>query len=225
MAVVNHSRNLTRQYRSPLRDGQAAQTRERVLTSAAELFAERGYGGTSLADIAEHAGVSVETVKLGGPKRSLVLAAFESAFTGTEGNESIAERQPGRVILEFDDGEAFLEGVIGFIANANRRTDGLWSSLLSAAETDRVVAAALEQMLVSRRKEYLNTVEELAKRGLVSSTRNYSELADAMSFLLSPESYQQLVSQAGWTFERYIAWLHQAVRSLILTDPDNALGH
>lgn len=40
----------------PSKDGQP--TRERVTTSALELFAERGYGSTSVKAIAQHAGVS-----------------------------------------------------------------------------------------------------------------------------------------------------------------------
>jgi hypothetical protein len=39
-----------------------------------------------------------------------------------------------------------------------------------------------------------------------------------MSFLLSPESYQQLVRQAGWSTEQYIAWLQRAVRTLVLAN-------
>src|SRR5690242_3570542 len=51
-----------RSYRSERRREQAAETRERVLDAADALFRERGWDGTSIAAVAESAGVSQETV-------------------------------------------------------------------------------------------------------------------------------------------------------------------
>src|SRR5271167_4026755 len=111
-----------RAYNSTLRAEQAANTRQRILDAAAACFTRSGYAGTSLADIAAEAGVSVETVKLNGPKRTLLLAAFEQAFTGTEGREGIAEREIGREIRAVEENDEFLAGYIGFVAAANART-------------------------------------------------------------------------------------------------------
>ena len=72
-------------YVSPLREAQAAQTRARILDAAVELFGANGYAGTSLAKIAQAVGVSVETVKQNGPKSALLLASFDRAFSGAEG--------------------------------------------------------------------------------------------------------------------------------------------
>ncbi len=47
-----------RAYASPLRQQAAARTREQILVCAAELFAYRGYGRVTVADIAAAAGVS-----------------------------------------------------------------------------------------------------------------------------------------------------------------------
>ncbi|MFJ3140414.1 TetR family transcriptional regulator [Streptomyces sp. NPDC086843] len=47
---------------SPLRQQAAARTREQVLRCAAGLFAGRGYGRVTVADIAAAAGVSPKTV-------------------------------------------------------------------------------------------------------------------------------------------------------------------
>ena len=49
-------------YRSQLRAEQAAATRELVLDAATRLFVERGYAATSIAAIAEAAGVGRSTV-------------------------------------------------------------------------------------------------------------------------------------------------------------------
>lgn len=42
------------------------------------------------------------------------------------------------------------------------------------------------------------------------------ELADILSFPVSPESHEQLVVQPGWSKERYEAWLGDAIARLVL---------
>lgn len=217
MVLPSASGDIPRKYRSPLRNEQAAQTHQRILKSAATLFATTGYVGTSLAQIADHAGVSVETVKLVGPKRSLILAAFESEFAGTDGATHIVESRRSLATGETSDGQAFLTALIEFIANSNRRMGALWPSLQNAAEVDDIVKAAFTEMQASRRAEFRLTIAAMAKRGLIGATQPEGELADALSFLLSPESYLQLVRDAGWSFDHYVDWLHRAVRAAVLT--------
>jgi AcrR family transcriptional regulator len=67
-----------RAYHSPLRAGQAQQTRRRVLESARRLFVEHGYNGTTVAAVADHAGVSPDTIYLSvGGKRGLLEGVME----------------------------------------------------------------------------------------------------------------------------------------------------
>lgn len=207
---------ISRPYRSTLREEQAAQTRQRILASAAGCFASRGYAGTSLADIATGAGVSVESVKLSGPKRDLLLAAFEQAFAGAEGGESVADSDAARAITALPDDDAMLAGLVGFIADANERTSGLWASFLSAATSEPVVAESLAGLLERRRADYRAAIALFDERGMLRSTRDHNELAAALSFLLSPESFEQLVVQSGWTKDSYVAWLVDATDRVVL---------
>src|SRR5262245_49407030 len=81
----------TRTYRSALRQRQAHETRLRVVAAAAELFAELGYARTTLARIAEAAGVSIETVQAQGPKATLMVAAVEYSAFGVTGDQSVLD--------------------------------------------------------------------------------------------------------------------------------------
>ncbi|MFH8250298.1 TetR/AcrR family transcriptional regulator [Microbacterium sp. B2969] len=197
----------TRAYRSALRSEQAAATRQRVLEASALCFAERGYSGTSLVDIAERAGVSPETVKANGPKRDLLLRAFEHAFAGAEGEAPIAESQTGRELTAIAGDAEFVASVARFIADANARTSVLWTELLSAANADPEIAIALDGLLARRRDDYGRVIALLRDRGIVSGDAEAEASADALSFLWSPESHQQLVLQSGWTMEAYRSWL------------------
>lgn len=202
----------TRSYRSALRTEQAAATRRRILDASAACFGENGYAGTSLADIAASAGVSPETVKANGPKRDLLLGAFEQTFGGEEGADQLADSDAGTALTEIADPAAFLEAVAGFVAAANARTSVLWIELLAAANADEAIAAALTELLARRRRDYLSLVHLLVERGLAPSVRDAGIAASELSFLWSPESHQQLVLQGGWSTKRYERWLAEAAR-------------
>lgn len=208
------SQPTTRSYNSTLRAGQAAETRRRILEAAAACFAASGYGGTSLADIARAAGVSVETVKLNGPKRDLLLAAFEQSFAGREGQDSLADHEPIAAITETADDAAYLSGIVHFVAEANRRSSGLWAAFLAAASSDAVVAEELAALQQRRRADFHTLVGVLAERGMVAAATPPGHLADALSFILSPESYGQLVQESGWSQPEYEAWLVRTITLL-----------
>lgn len=201
-----------RTYRSALRTEQAAATRRRVLAAAAACFVEKGYAGTSLADVGVRAGVSTETVKANGPKRGLLLGAFEQAFAGVEGDEQITESQAGVEVAGIPDDAAFLAATAGFIAAANARTSVLWIEFLSAATSDQEVADALAGLLERRRQDYRTVAGMLIGRGMVRDGMDLDTAAAVLSFLWSPESHQQLVLQGGWSERRYEEWLVEAAR-------------
>lgn len=218
----------TRPYRSTLRQEHAEQTRRRILEAAAAVFSSRGYASASLADIAASAGVSVESVKVHGPKRALLLAAFELTFGGEAGESSLAERPEVAAIAALDDADRMLEELIPFIAAANARTAGLWSTFTAAARDDDTVAAVLAELLERRHADYALMVGLLADRGFAEvaalDDSGRRELADALSFVMSPEGYQQLAGESGWSFERYTRWLSGTVRLLVTAERAASTG-
>ncbi|PRA81143.1 TetR/AcrR family transcriptional regulator [Microbacterium sp. MYb66] len=199
-----------RAYRSELRARQAKETRARIVAASAQLFATQGYQATTIAAIAREAGVSAETVKTTAAKAELLIAAFEVTFSGSEAAESLTDTEVAAGILEVPD-EVFLDAVLTQITTANARGHGLWTVLLGAALSDPVVDEALRRILDNRSADYRRLVSELVRRGIAPPRADEGATADALSFLLSPESYQQLVAQSGWTGDRYAAWLRAAV--------------
>ncbi|WP_226533920.1 TetR/AcrR family transcriptional regulator [Microbacterium paraoxydans] len=203
-----------RTYRSALRARQALETRERIVSASARLFATQGYQATTIAAIAREAGVSAETVKTTASKAELLIAAFEVTFSGSEGAETLADTEVAIGLVDLPD-DVFLDTVLTHITTANARGHGLWTVLLGAALSDPVVDDALCRILEHRRADYRGLVSELRRRDLASPDIDDSAVADALSFLLSPESYQQLVTQSGWTSDGYAEWLRRAVHAEI----------
>lgn len=211
------SRPHNRSYHSELRTSQAAKTRLRILEAAAGRFAVAGYAGTSLSDIGHAAGVSTESVKLCGPKRQLLLAAFAHSFAGSEGMDSLADHDSVAEITAETDNTRYLAGIVHFVAESNRRSSLLWSTLLSAAVSDTALGTELDALQHRRRTDMRIFVDELRNRRLVSAATSLEQLADAVSFLLSPEGFNQLVLGARWSQADYEAWL---VRSVLLLAGD-----
>ena len=206
-----------RAYESPLRSAQAAETRARILSAAAQLFADKGYAGTSLAEIGKGAGVSLETVKLNGPKRALLIAAFDQSFAGAEGVGPVHERPLGQRLMEAPDDESLLKGYIEFVSAANVRASVLWLTFRTAAMSDPEIQQALDTVQAQRRSDFDRSIALFSERGMLRSTRSPSDLAAALSFLVSPSSYLELVVGSGWSFEQYTEWLTDTVRRVILT--------
>lgn len=204
-----------RSYASPLRTAQAAETRRRILDAAAVLVATDGYASTSLSRIAEAAGVSLETVKANGPKSALLLGAFDRAFTGAEGVGAIHERDIGDQIMAAPD-EELLAGFVAFVAGANERVSRLWIALLDASMGDPALEAGLEALQGRRRSDFRAAIAGFRERGLAKRAGDDIRLADALSFLVSPSSYVQLVLDAGWTMDQYREWLVDTIERTIL---------
>jgi AcrR family transcriptional regulator len=86
----------------------AQRTREGILVAAAAHFAEHGYAGTTVADVAEHAGVSLGTVYQYFRDRSDLVAALVNRsmrvmLERADSTWRVAEGEPGlhRIILNF----------------------------------------------------------------------------------------------------------------------------
>src|SRR5205807_3701510 len=97
----------SRRYNSPLRQEQAARTRQRILDAAAELFVRQGYGTTSIRRIAEAAEVAPDTVYATfGTKARLLTAILDIRLA--PGGESIVDRAELQRVREVIDPRQFL---------------------------------------------------------------------------------------------------------------------
>ena len=77
-----------------LRERSKARRREAIIRAAYQLFAERGYDATTVADIAEAAEVSPRTVAMYFPaKQDIALSRFSDGVAGL--TDAIRNRRPG----------------------------------------------------------------------------------------------------------------------------------
>ena len=75
----------TKQLNRPTRREQARSTRLKIVRAAHAVFVDRGYGGARMTDIAQAAGVAVQTVYFTfHTKGELLQACYETAVLGEE---------------------------------------------------------------------------------------------------------------------------------------------
>lgn len=205
---------MARSYSSPRRQGDAERTRAAILDAAAALFARDGYAGTTMKSLACEAGVSVQSVHLAGPKASLLIAAYERAFAGDEGNHSLSERPALVEIMSDPDSLRAVSAWLDYVSDANARSGRLMRAMTAAAETDAAAAEALADLNARRRSDLRIAADWIVGREL-SKREDQAHLADELDHLVGPESYAFFVLHCRWSGRHYRQWLDRGLHAIL----------
>ncbi|MDZ5620926.1 TetR/AcrR family transcriptional regulator [Nocardioides sp. HM23] len=195
----------------------AAATRERMLRAAIEVFAEAGYVGARMADIAARAGVAVQTVYfVFHTKPELLQACFDYAVLGPE-RLVPPEQTPFREIATARSGRAALRA---FVA-------GNTAILERVATTDEVARAALHEPEAAavvknserlRRDGYRDMLATVAERFALRSGLSLDDATDILLMYGSSATYLSMV-RAGWSRDRFEDWLTDTLARTFLARP------
>ena len=201
----------TRTYRSPLRAEKAAETRRSIITAAAEVFSERGYVGTTMQQVADHAGVSVESVNKIGTKPDLLIKAFQQTYAGEGGWRSIIDQPQLMEIMADPDTDQAIAGYAEFIAAANARSGGIWAAVRAAAASEERVSKAVSDLIARKREDFLIGHGWYASRGMADTRTSPEAFAAHLYVLTSQETYDQLTHDWGYSDEAYTQWLRTSI--------------
>ncbi|WP_162255504.1 TetR family transcriptional regulator [Aeromicrobium sp. Root236] len=201
----------TRSYRSPLRAEKAAETRRSIITAAAEVFSQRGYVGTTMQQVADHAGVSVESVNKIGTKPDLLIKAFQQTYSGEGGWKSIIDQPQLMEIMSNEDTEQAIADYAAFIAAANARSGGIWAAVRAAAASEDRISKAVTELIARKREDFMIGHDWYASRGMVDEKTSPEAFAAHLYVLTSQETYDQLTRDWGYSLEAYTAWLRTSI--------------
>lgn len=207
--------SVSRNYSSSIRDREAAATRARIIAAAGRLFVRDGYSATPMRAIAVEAGVSVQSVHLAGPKYSLLLAAWQEAFAGDEGEYSLLQRPAVAEIMAEPDSVLAVQRFVEFVVEANARGAAMWRAMRAAADADPQVREAVAAQDARRRADLALGAAWFASRGLLDPSAQVVA-ADVLGFLTAEESYLYFVEDSGWPLQRYSSWLLRGIELLVL---------
>ena len=192
-----------RSYNSPLRADQALQTRRRVLDSALRLFADHGYAGTTVAAVAEHAGVSPETIYLAlGGKRGLLEGVIETAITGPDDVASLDDER-WITIARLPTAAERLAKIVEFSCQILARTRPIHAVIRGAADKEAFAAALgrrlLHERLVTQTERIRRCLSDDLKPGLSVAEAGERYCALGQPGALPPADRRaRLDSRAAW---------------------------
>src|ERR1035437_553840 len=197
----------TRRYRSPQRRERAAATRLSVLAAARDLLQDRGYAGTTVADVARLAGVSVDTVYASvGRKPELVLAVIDMVLGGADQPVPADQRDYVQAIRSEPTARGKIEVYAGALARLIPRTAPLQEALRKAGDTDAACAATWRRLVSRRAANMLLFSAELRSTRDLRGDLSDQEVADIV-WSTNAAEYWLLLDQRGWTPARYEALL------------------
>ena len=208
-----------RRYDSTRRQAQAAQTRQDILAAAHQLFLDRGYAGTTLAAIAQAAGVVVETIyRAYGSKAELFKAVVRAAVAGGAARAQVpVEQRPAiAAVIAEPDPHRQLELYAATQPGIHARAGPLMRVLVEAAATDPELARLRAQIEDERRTGQGSLAQLLADRGVLRPDLPVQEAGDLIWTLSSLAVHDLLVLQRGWSPEQYRDWLAAALARELL---------
>ncbi len=209
-----------RTYVSPRRQEQAAATRAEILAGAQRLFGRQGYSATTMAAIAEEAGVALKTVYLAFETKSGVLRAlWNRLLRGDDDAAPVAVREWYREVLEEPDPERQLRLNARNSRAVKDRVGALLEIIRSASQADPAIAELWERIQTEFYANQRAVIDTLAGRGALRPGLGADEAADLLWTLNHPALWGLLVGQRGWTSERFEAWLADAFCSQLLGTP------
>jgi AcrR family transcriptional regulator len=200
--------------RPDLRSEHAAATRARVLRAARTLFARDGYTATTIAALAEEAGVAAQTLYSAfGSKAAIAISVMEDAVI------SSGIREANEAALHEPDGEK----AVRLVAAAGSRLYSVEAELVRLLSAE--VAADFGRISNQHRLQDLTRLAT-SSPGVAShfagkeAARRAAVAAWAVSGI---ETYDRLVLQAGWSHEEYEQWLGDTFARTLL--PRRTKGH
>jgi AcrR family transcriptional regulator len=201
--------------RMSYRQLQAEETKRRIARTARQLFAAHGYARTSMASIAAATGVADRTVYAAFGTKQAILAAICDAWLAE------AEVFPlmAQALAEPDAARR-----LALVARLNRqqweRGSDVVALLDAAATTDGDVARMLAGWKTQRAQAQAEVVAGIA--GRLAGGLDVTTASAILRGLSAAEVYRELVDGAGWSADRYEAWLASLLIRELLGAPSQA---
>ncbi len=185
--------------------------RESVLTSARRLFAKNGYANTPVRQLAEEAGVAVQTIySTFGSKDGVLVALLELVDQG------IGMEELQRAVNE----ARTPEDIAAAIALMHRRLFEMYGDIAEmvayAGPFDTSLAPLRERIQARRRSGAERLCERLVGLGLMEADRIEANVVH-LEVVTHERTYEFLTSR-GWSIDQYERWLRDEVLLVVKHD-------
>jgi AcrR family transcriptional regulator len=200
-----------RPLKSTRREEYAEETRRAIIDAARKLFAQRGYFGTRVSDIAAEARVAPATVyAVTGGKASL-LNALITMWTG----DPVVEATLMHIGKSTDPEEIIREVALASRSMREAYVDVI-RVMLDTAPHDDAVAEQERTATAIYRAAITSIAKRLVQLGDLRTGMSVVDVADLLWFYFGYSSYFTLHDDSGWSYERAEQWLASQATTAVL---------
>ncbi|MEV4417484.1 helix-turn-helix domain-containing protein [Catellatospora sp. NPDC049609] len=202
------------------RTEKAAQTRRCILDAAGDLFVDQGYGATNMQEVAERAGVAVQTVYfVFGNKRRLLKELVDVTIAGDDEPVATMNRPWFRDALAAGTAEAQLRAHVRGTREILDRVAAITKMVATAAATDAEVAQLWPHGDDPRHEVQAAAAKALVAKPGARAGVSAETAADLLYCLLSTELYLLFVRDRGWSPEQWEQWAFDTLRPQLCQAP------
>lgn len=199
---------------SSTRQQRAEHTRQRICAAAKALFLDRGYTGTTIAEIAREAGVASQTVYfVFGSKAAVLSAVMDAEIVGDFAPVPLLDRPQVKALARITDPLRRMERIVALTCQITQRVAPVYEIVRSGA-ADQEVRDLLDRSEEGRWRSirgFIGLAESDLAPGLT-----VEEAVDRLYALLSHDLYWLLVCRRGWSGARWRAYVTERARRELL---------
>lgn len=205
-------RGASRPYRSRVREERAAETRRRIAMAARELFAAHGFGATTVARIAERAGVAAPTVyatfgSKGAIVRALLTQMERDADAAAWARRVAEETNPHQKLA------AFAQWTTVLLSSSKTTIQAV-----HGAAGDPAITELRDEGNRNRREGLRSVIASLAQAHALRPGLGEQRALDRAWILTGVEPYLGATEGCGWSDQEYEEWLTALLQEQLL-DP------
>jgi len=192
----------------------AQETRRRIVQAATDLFVADGYGATNLQDVADRAGVAVQTIYfVFGNKRALLKELVDVTIAGDTEPIATMERPWFTEAVAMRAAPDMLAAYVPGSSAVLARVAPIMRVLEAAVANDPEVSALWPQD-----EDLRYVVQRAAAEALVTKSGRRKGLtvdkaADLLYGILSPELYLLFVRDRAWSHDHWVKWATQTLKA------------
>lgn len=193
------------------RERMALQTRQDILKAARKLFAKNGYGPTSINDIAEHAGVAIQTIYARlGSKRGILMSLIDLI------DEEGGIPEGAAAVAAAKTPQDTLHAWAQLHRNLHQRCGDIIGALTTAAAVEPDVKQAVAEGERRRREGAHFTIDRIAQLNGLRDELPPHHAAAILSAAGTRETWHELIHAYKLTWDQAERTLNDALAKAIL---------
>lgn len=197
----------------------AQETRRRIIDAAGALFVEQGYGATKLQEIADRAGVAVQTIYfVFRNKPSLLKELVDVAIAGDDEPMPTMDRPWFAEVMNAPTAQSALAALTAGARGTLERVAAITEMVRAAAATNPEIRELWPDGTDPRYTVISTAAKSLTKKPGAHPTISADEAADIIYAVLSPELFLIFTRDRAWPPAKWEQWACDTLSSQLSVD-------